>query len=216
MLKKLKKFAGSLATPPEPLNIEQFNDPIANTISWEPAKRGGSNFKTHKYISDGFNRAEFKMSVGARIFASIFMVVGAGMPAIFIYSGGFNTTQETLMLIGFGLIFVIVGGLIHYFYGRPVVFDKMKGFYWKGWNKPDHTTARVATNNIVPLSEIHALQLIKEFVRSDKSSYYSYELNLVLRDGTRVNVVDHGNGKILKKDAQQLSSFLGKPLWDVS
>ncbi len=216
MLKKLKKFAGSLATPPVQLNISQFNDPIANTISWEPAKRGGTNFKTHKFYSDGFNRAEFKMSVGSKVFAYLFMLVGAGMPAIFIYSGEFNTIQETLMLIGFGSIFVAVGGFMYYFYGRPIVFDKMKGFYWKGWKKPDHTTARVATNNVVPLSEIYALQLIKEFVRSDKISYYSYELNLVLRNGTRVNIVDHGNGRILKEDAQQLSSFLGKPLWDVS
>ncbi|TVR15890.1 MAG: hypothetical protein EA391_09345 [Balneolaceae bacterium] len=216
MLKKLKKIARTIAAPPEPVNIAQFNDPLANTISWEPAKRGGSNFKTHKFISDGFNRAEFKMSVSSRIFALLFMTVGAGMPAFFIYSGEFGTLQETVILIGFGLIFVAVGGLIHYFYGRPIIFDKMKGFYWKGWKNPDHTTARVVTKNLLPLSEIHALQLIKEFVRSDKSTYYSYELNLVLRDGTRVNVVDHGNGKILKQDAQQLSSFLGKPLWDVS
>lgn len=146
----------------------------------------------------------------------IFMIVGVGIPVLFLSSGEFVGTQEVLMISGFGMIFFGVGAAMYYFYGRPVIFDKMKGFYWKGWKKPDHSTPRTAAKNLAPLSEIHALQLIKEYIRSDKSSYYSYELNLVLRDGTRINVVDHGNGNVLRQDAQQLASFLGKPLWDAT
>ncbi len=51
-------------------------------------------------------------------------------------------------------------------------------------------------------------------VSGNKSSYYSYELNLVLNDGSRINVVDHGNLKRLRSDTQTLSQFLGKPVWD--
>ncbi len=50
----------------------------------------------------------------------------------------------------------------------------------------------------------------------NKSSYYSYELNLVLDDGSRINVVDHGNLDRLRGDAQTLSRFLDKPVWDAT
>jgi hypothetical protein len=55
---------------------------------------------------------------------------------------------------------------------------------------------------------------LTEYVSGNKSSYYSYELNLVLDDGSRINVVDHGNLERLRSDAQTLSQFLGKPVWD--
>ena len=64
------------------------------------------------------------------------------------------------------------------------------------------------------LDSIHALQLISEYCRGNKSSYYSYELNLVMEDGSRMNVVDHGNQAKLREDAQTLSTFLDKPAWD--
>ena len=37
---------------------------------------------------------------------------------------------------------------------------------------------------------------------------------LVLQDGRRLNVVDHGNREQLRADAATLARFLGKPLWD--
>ncbi len=216
MLSKLKKFATKFATPSEPFDPSIFNDSVAKTISWTPVVSGGSNFKTHKYYSDGYNRAEFKMSIGAKAFTFLFMLIGVAVPTLILLTADFEGVSDRFFIAGFGLIFFAAGAFLFYNYGKPVVFDKMKGFYWKGWNKPDHTTDRIAVKNRVPISEIYALQLIKEFVRSDKSSYFSYELNLVLKDGTRLNVVDHGKGTILRQDAQQLSSFLGKPLWDAT
>jgi hypothetical protein len=53
-------------------------------------------------------------------------------------------------------------------------------------------------------------------VTGNKNSYYSYELNLVLDDGSRINVVDHGNLDRLRSDAQTLSRFLDKPVWDAT
>ena len=68
----------------------------------------------------------------------------------------------------------------------------------------------------VRLNGVHALQLISEYVRGNKSSFYSYELNLVLDDGSRVNVVDHGALARLRDDARTLARFLGRPLWDAT
>jgi hypothetical protein len=38
---------------------------------------------------------------------------------------------------------------------------------------------------------------------------------LVLNDGSRINVIDHGNLKRIREDAAALAEFLGKPLWEV-
>jgi hypothetical protein len=41
----------------------------------------------------------------------------------------------------------------------------------------------------------------------------SYELNLVLKDGRRINVVDHGGADKIRTDAATLADFLGVPVW---
>ena len=96
----------------------------------------------------------------------------------------------------------------------PIVFDKASGYFWKGRKFPQDVPDPRSLKNVVQIGQIHALQLLAEYVRGSKSSYYSYELNLVLEDGKRLNVVDHGNQTKLREDAKTLSQFLGKPVWD--
>ena len=64
--------------------------------------------------------------------------------------------------------------------------------------------------------DIHALQILAEYVKGNKRSYYSYELNLVFRDGTRKHVIDHGDIESIRKDSEILSKFLNRPVWDNS
>ena len=71
-------------------------------------------------------------------------------------------------------------------------------------------------NKVLSLDTVYALQLIREYVKGSESNYYSYELNLVLRDGQRLNVVDHGDGRRLRRDAERLAQFLGVRVWDGS
>lgn len=59
---------------------------------------------------------------------------------------------------------------------------------------------------------MRALQVLTEHVSSDKGSYRSYELNLVLADGSRLNVTDHGKLDRIMNDAKALSEFLEVPL----
>jgi hypothetical protein len=71
-----------------------------------------------------------------------------------------------------------------------------------------------SSKNAAPLHRIHALQLPAEDIRGSKTSYHSYELNVVLDDGSRLNVIDHGNAEKLRDGAGKLSTFLAKPIWD--
>ena len=68
---------------------------------------------------------------------------------------------------------------------------------------------------------IHALQIVSEYCGGGSSSgkirsFVSYELNLVLKNGERINLCDHGNIVRLREDAARLAEFLGRPLWDAA
>ena len=56
--------------------------------------------------------------------------------------------------------------------------------------------------------------MIREYVRGSESSYYSYELNLICSDGSRINIVDHGALRKLREDAALLAEYLSIPVWD--
>lgn len=117
---------------------------------------------------------------------------------------------------------VIIVGIIILFYGvkllfkatLPIVFDKTKGAFWKGREELDHTYNRNIPDKYVNLDRVHALQIVTDF--NEMHNYYSYQLNLILFNGKRVMIVNHGNQYALQLDAQKLAYFLKKPLWDAS
>lgn len=215
MLEKLKKWAKK-QTEIQPFDTTVFGDPLADQTDWVPLKRGGSNFHTHHLVESGANRVEFRPTRGAKLFALIFIITGISLPILFI-----TTQSETLSfyelggILLFGLIFAGVGSALWIFMGKPRVFDKLHGMYWIGHKEPDYgyKVANELNKNQARLSDIHAIQLIREYVRSDKSSYYSYEMNLILKSGERLNVVDHGKKSEIISDSRILSDFLNVPVW---
>ncbi len=39
---------------------------------------------------------------------------------------------------------------------------------------------------------------------------------MILKDGKRHNIMDHGNLKKIREDAQIIAEFLNIPLWDIT
>ena len=217
MLKKLVEKLKSLSER-EPLDTSRFGDPLAQQTDWSPLKGGGTNFKTHTLKQVHAQRMEFRCSIGMLLFGGIFFLIGVGVLAGCVI-GFFNRQPDTdwkifLFLPLFGLIFGAVGFFMLRGAMVPRVFDLSQGYYCRDRKKPEHSFDTSEITDHVRLDEIHALQLISEYCRGDKSSYYSYELNLVLKDGSRINVTDHGGRSAIQQDAQTLSNFLGKPLWN--
>lgn len=216
MFKKIRAKLKQLQQVRPPLDVSHFNDSFAEQIDWYPLKGGGTNIKTHKLNKENFNRYFFKATFGALFFSGIFVLAGIAFPLVFIVNSGQPLfSWETFGLICFGMLFAGVGSFIGYQYLRPIVFDKNVGYFWKGWKVPQ-MYGRDNPKGAIRLSEVHAFQILAEYIRSDKSSYYSYELNLILEDGSRHNVIDHGKLDDLRNDAADLSSFLGKPVWDLT
>ena len=194
-----------------------LDDPVAMQTDWTPAKSGGTSFGTHKVVEPNSDRLEFQVGTGAKLFYLIFLVIGVVVLIVAfckISFGGAPVNRDTLGFMGFGLVFTIAGACMLYFGTAPIVFDKRLGFFWKGRKNPDHVFDKRTLKHFAELEKIHALQLISEYVRSQKNSYHSFELNLVLEDGKRINVVDHGNRIRLREDAETLAAFLDKTIWD--
>ncbi len=159
-------------------------------------KRGGNQYITHRLVGNKtkIRFIPFRYYIAGGCFLSI------GIPYLIL---GFIVmfTQNLwivllIFFIGFAMTFVGIY-LINRF--TIIVFDKQTGKSWKG--KSDQ----------INLEHVKLVQLIREYVSTD-SLFYSYEINLVLHNEDRINIVDHGNQKAAIKDAIRLAMFLDVPL----
>ncbi len=192
ILNQLQQWAEKVGRETLPVDPVVFGDPIAQKTQWTPLKPGGASFRTHRLEPVEPDGMQMKKTLGMVAFALVFLLVGLGVAI-----AGVVSQQWYIGL--FGGVFLFFGALMAW--PRRILFDgSMRQFS--------------AAGRTVPFSTIHAIQLIKERVRGDKTTYWSYELNLVLNDGERVHVVDHGDLPGLQNDAQRLQVLLGCKLWD--
>ncbi len=220
MLRKLLEALKNLVPPPEVFDPSQFNDPLAAQVEWTPTHPRGSSFRTHKLVQLHSDHIEFQPARGLKLFLGIFLFAGAFAPISFVFALAISGEMYFPMIISvlipivMGTVIIIVGYTLYYRHSAPIVFDRYSGYFWKGRKAPNEVLNINVIKDACKLGDIHALQLISEYCQGGKSSYYSYELNLVLNTGNRINVVDHGNQDKLRQDAQTLSAFLQVPVWD--
>jgi len=208
---KLKQFLDRLDRNSAAFDPSTLKDEIALKTSWSPANTGGANFGSHRLKQVSDQRIEFRVKKRLMMFAYIFIFCGLGVMALFIGEG---MTGDIVMLyigIPFGGAFLAVGIFLRRYLGRKIIFDKQTGQFQKGHK--GHFSEHCL------LSDIHAIQLLREYIHSsddddNDTSYYSYELNLVLRDASRLNVIDHGNLSDIYYGADVLSAYLNIPVWD--
>ena len=109
----------------------------------------------------------------------------------------------------FGLVFVTIGLVCLYKLLRPVKFDSFSRSFAKGYP--------VFRRSLVSFDDIQAIQILSEHCRGTKSnSFTSYELNLVLKNKSRVTVVDHSDVSEIRKGGEALSKMLSVPVWDIT
>jgi hypothetical protein len=219
MFNKIQEFLKNLTAEKHSFDPRTIgDDPLLAQIAWTPAKGGGANFRTHRLVQIDQERVEFRTSLGAKLFCMVFLLPGLAImifaPSAVYSEGKIGMNPETIFPVLFGLVFAGIGGSMLYFMARPAVFDKKNGHYWRGWGNPEKMLNPENLKNYTKLDRIHAIQLISEHCSGKNSSYYSYEINLVLEDASRINIVDHGDLKKIRDDAHALSQFLNKPVWD--
>lgn len=193
---------------------EAFDDPLAKQTDWRPANRGGTNTRSRTLKAVSPERLAFKAAAGPLLIAGVAVAAGAFLALKSFFGPGGPVLTEALI----GGSIAVVGLLLGYRFTRPIVLDKQTGLCWKGHRAPDSPAAARDQANAAVLADVGAVQVIAERVNDSGKgrSYRSFEINLVLRDGSRLNLVDHSNQAAIRADAQRLGEFLGVPVWDAS
>jgi hypothetical protein len=202
----------TFSVPDEPVQEIPEAVPVdwSETQFWKPLHPKKKMVFNQRLDAQNFNRHRFKPQAMAFFSMLAFLLLFG----FFLYQSDALRqieigTMPNVILIGFTLglgfnIFKVIQAL------TPVVFDKPSGYFWKGWQKPWNGKM----GNKARLRDIVALQIIHKTVSAERGTMTMFELNILLKNNERLNVIDQANFKVLSEDAQQLSRFLGVPLWN--
>lgn len=186
------------------VNSSIFGDPVATETEWGAANRFGLGFCTHRLVQVTPDRVEFRATMGLNLFLALGII-----PALAVLPIAASRHSQGKVDLDFemaAILAIVVGSVLgtlwlRVIWGRPRVFDKQ----WDRYSKGHKGTA---------LGTIHALQILLKHEGGDRNSFHTHELNLVLKNGERINVIDHGNKSAVQEDAGTLGAFLDRPVWD--
>ena len=198
-MRVLKKIFSLFQDKREILDLSTFGNEIVFKTSWEPLVGGGTNFCTHRAQKNASLMGDilvFNTTIQAYLFTIMFVALGA----IFALGSAADGFADMSGVMGLG--FLAFGCWYQWsLRQKESRFDRYSSELTQGKKSFD-------------LRNAEAIQLIREYVRGNKSSYYSYELNLICSDGSRINIVDHGALRKLREDAALLAEYLSIPVWD--
>jgi hypothetical protein len=217
LLAKLADALDHQRAPAPHFDPSVFGDPLATRVNWAPMARGGSSFRTHKAAQAKPGRFEFRATASQIGFVLLFTLVGCVFLLLFLAPLlSWITDQPPLrsLMLLFPVLFLATVSFVWRNVYDPVTFDQRDGWFWKGRTSPSEDPALGSGKNACLLSDIRAIQIVPERIRSKNGSYTSWELNLVLADASRRNVVDHNSEPALLEDARALAEFLSVPIWN--
>lgn len=171
------------------------------------AMPGGNKWKTHVLTPISKDTIFFLPTLLFGVRNLFWLFSGPALIGLSVFTFYYFQNPAYLMISVFSLIMFAMG--YYAFKGiSPKVFNKKKEIYSSGLFKKTK----------VNLTDIKAIQLIQEYVPGSQepgesySAYYSYEINLVLNSGDRLNVIDHGAKSAALQQANRLANFLNVPL----
>lgn len=167
------------------------------------------------------------MFIGANVAMGFLKSLPAGWVGVVI---GMFLGVFALAFVGGGLLFVLLGVFLAWPAGKGPAFDpldrtcrhlrrvpgglRVSGRVFAGSMAPMPFARR---DGEIPFGDVQGLQLLakRSGVPAGGQSIPMtlYQLNLVLKDRTRRNVMAHGDLPAMEADAQTLASRLGVPLW---
>lgn len=188
---------------------------VDGTKIWEPIASDSSNFQTQKLVKGVNGILKIRPTFELIFFNLIFILIG--LFALFI-GIIFFLLADAPMSYG-GIIPTIVGGVFLCF-GVSGMMPKKTAVFNLKHSLFSKEADDFRQNRQISFVQIHGLQLIEVFHpahrmhhNSRSHSYYSYELNLILKNSERVNLMSHGDKEAIILDAKQLAGYLSVPIW---
>jgi len=202
----------------EPLERLIEEDEVAAKTSWKAIGASSLRRSAHDFLEVSSTRVEFKPKLFTLLASTLFMLstVGIGLTVV-----SKVTELEPAILYGLSAAaLILISITLNGFYRgmTPVVFDRGEGVFWKRRKQPD-SDETTDSDSACKLSDIYAIQLIRKSQSSGSSgsgSNISYQINLVKKDGNRLNVTSNKSKSQQQSNAEALSNFLNVPVWEFS
>lgn len=166
--------------------------------------KNGPKFLSHTVMVKG-QIAYLRPTMGAMIFCIIYIVVGAfllGLAADIYWHS--QQVDLTLFVGGFGLIITAFGLHLIKPFMKRASFNKKTGRFSNNQDRD------------VKLQHILSLQIVSKLVARGQAPHYPcYELNLLTKNGRRINVLNHNDLPQMQLDAAVLGQFLKVEVTDL-
>lgn len=167
-------------------------------------RHDGPKFLSHKLVVKD-QIAYIKPTISSMLFCVVYIVVGSFLIALasYVYIDS-QKLDLSVFVGGFGIAITTFGiSLIQPFLKRACFSKQLNLFN----NKKDRN---------VKLTHIVSLQVNNKIViRKQALNYHCYELNMLTKNGRRINILNHNNLVQLQDDGQALAQFLAVPLLDL-
>jgi len=197
-----------------------FHDPakikaLDSTIIIEPVNNEFPVFQTHSYISKSLSDNSFlgyeeKMdsSIDAyyTILAPLLIIFVAASAENFFYAA--KIPKFSIMI---GIIYYAVSSMLQQTYIEELIFDAKREVFIRQHVtlKHDKKTPRIIDEEI-SFDQIESIQLLS-CPFDIEAKKVGFELNLILKDNTRVNIFTHQDATI-NIEAHSISHLTSKPL----
>lgn len=208
---------------------EKFDDPVAQRADWHHLNKGsGSSSQDKKLASVSGDRLHVVNTLGGMTIPLLGAFGGIALVWIAVdsYFQIISSGGEPISAKAFAFL-LVVGILIMgpaFLVLRPrntLTFDKSAGYFWHGRKRPPSAGGNPDHPDVFPLHRIAALQIppkkLVDFRNNGRNrNFFSYELNLILDDNERINLMDHGDLADIRADAIKLGRYLDKPVFDAT
>ncbi len=188
-----------------------FDDEFCKEIEWNPMEGGGRRFKMRKF-SKKEGQLIYMPSLGLIAFYSLFFIAGTFMIHINDLEGAGQYVIPIVVLAMFLLLNKFLKDL------RPMVFDSNRSEFRRGWGQGSEGVKKKKSIQLISFEMIHAVQVVGEYFNGSDGggSSSSYELNLVLKDKSRIHIMDYKDEEYVLTHANHISEMVKIPIWDKS
>jgi hypothetical protein len=192
------------------ININRFkpqsidiNDPVAHAISWDKTQSDFSQGQIQKiYVT-----AE-KITIKSEMKINLFFLLlfGGGIYAFFTFLYKLHTGEYVQSIFYAIVCLAVLPILILKFLGyKPFTINLVTGKYYFGRNEK--------SSAIDSVSNIHAIQLLEARTAMYERIFTSYELNLVLKNASRITIMVDPKLDHIFQSATKIAQVLKIPIW---
>ena len=132
----------------------------------------------------------------------LFFAAGVGISALAAGAPGLLVVAALPLAMDLCIIFSL---------RRTPAFNFDAKCFYRGGGRPKYGDDYSGFKDYVPFSDIASLQVVGKYIRA-KQSFMAWELNLVKKDGSRVNVCDSRDQKGMEAFARDLAEKLKIPV----